>query len=64
MSCRIASTLGPLAEQSMRQSLIMSLGTPAIFFERPLSLVFMLLALLLFALPLIKKLLAIRSAAR
>ena len=60
----LAIVLGPLAEQSMRQSLIMALGSPVIFFERPLSLVFMVLALLLFSLPLIKKMLARRSATR
>jgi len=60
----LAIVLGPLAEQSMRQSLIMAQGSPAIFFERPLSLIFMLFAVLLFSLPLIKKLLARRSATK
>ena len=34
----LALVLGPLAEQSLRQSLIISQGSPAIFVERPVSL--------------------------
>jgi putative tricarboxylic transport membrane protein len=34
----LALVLGPLAEQSLRQSLTISQGSPAIFLERPLSL--------------------------
>jgi len=51
----LAIVLGPLAEKSMRQSLIISHGSPAIFVERPLSAVFMALALVLFLLPLLRR---------
>ncbi|MCZ6533379.1 MAG: tripartite tricarboxylate transporter permease [SAR324 cluster bacterium] len=57
----LAIVLGPLAEQSMRQSLIMALGSPVIFFERPLSLMFMIFAVMLFILPRAKKLFAVRN---
>jgi putative tricarboxylic transport membrane protein len=50
----LAIVLGPLAEKSMRQSLIMAQGSPAIFIERPLSLLFLILAIVLFVLPLAK----------
>ena len=60
----LAIVLGPLAEQSMRQSLIMALGSPVIFFERPLSLTFMIFAMVLFVMPLAKRAYQNRSAAR
>ncbi|MCP5151424.1 MAG: tripartite tricarboxylate transporter permease [Chromatiales bacterium] len=47
----LAIVLGPLAESSMRQSLMMSHGSPLIFFERPLSGTIMVIALVLFVLP-------------
>jgi putative tricarboxylic transport membrane protein len=50
----LAIVLGPLAERSLRQSLIGSHGSPLVFFERPLSLFFMVCSVILFALPLIK----------
>ena len=50
----LAIVLGPLAEKSMRQSLIMAQGSPMIFFERPFSLTFIILACLLFLYPLVK----------
>ena len=50
----LAIVLGPLAETSMRQSLIIGHGSPAIFFTRPISGPIMVAALILFALPLIK----------
>ena len=50
----LALVLGPLAETSMRQSLVMNLGSPTIFFERPLSLTIIILAIVLFLLPLFK----------
>ncbi len=50
----LAIVLGPLAEKSMRQSLIMAQGSPMIFFERPFSLTFIVLACLLFLYPLVK----------
>ncbi len=51
----LAIVLGPLAEQSMRQSLIMAQGSFGIFFERPLSLSFVIFAIILFVLPFVKK---------
>jgi putative tricarboxylic transport membrane protein len=53
----VALVLGDLTEQALRQSLIMSQGSPTIFFTRPISLVFILGSLLLFALPLLRTLL-------
>lgn len=50
----LAIVLGPLAERSMRQSLIGSHGSWGVFFERPLSLTFMLFSLVLFLIPLLK----------
>lgn len=50
----LAIVLGPLAETSMRQSLIMNQGSPTIFLERPLSLSIIILAIVLFLLPLFK----------
>lgn len=49
----LAIVLGPLAERSLRQSLLSSQGDPMTFFDRPLSLIFMIGALLLFLYPLI-----------
>ncbi len=51
----LAIVLGPLAETSMRQSLLMNQGSPTIFFERPLSLTIIVLTIILFLLPLFKK---------
>jgi putative tricarboxylic transport membrane protein len=50
----LAIVLGPLAETSMRQSLLMSHGTFSIFFERPVAGPIMVVAIVLFLLPLIK----------
>ena len=50
----LAIVLGPLAETSMRQSLLMSHGTFSIFFERPVAGPIMVVAVVLFLLPLIK----------
>ncbi len=52
----LAIVLGPLAETSMRQSLLMSHGEFGIFFSRPISGPIMLVAILLFLLPLLKML--------
>ncbi len=49
----LAIVLGPLAERSFRQSVLGSQGDPMIFFERPISGAFMLIALLLFLYPII-----------
>ncbi|MEX0766123.1 MAG: tripartite tricarboxylate transporter permease, partial [bacterium] len=47
----VALVLGDLAEQALRQSLIMSQGSGAIFFNRPIALTFVLAAAFLFLLP-------------
>jgi len=47
----LAIVLGPLAESSMRQSLLINHGNPMIFFERPISGPIMLLAMRLFLVP-------------
>ena len=52
----LAIVLGPLAETSMRQSLLISDGSFMIFFTRPISGPIMLVAIGLFLLPLIKRL--------
>ena len=49
----LAMVLGDLMEQAMRQSLIMSNGSPDIFFLRPISLLTVLCALALLLLPLV-----------
>jgi putative tricarboxylic transport membrane protein len=61
----LALVLGPLTERSLRQSLIGSHGSPLVFLERPLSLTFLVLAVLLFVYPLIKaRIDAMRRAGR
>ncbi len=50
----LAIVLGPLAETSMRQSLIIGHGSMSIFFERPISAAIMICALILLLLPLFK----------
>jgi putative tricarboxylic transport membrane protein len=47
----LALVLGDMAESALRQSLIMSGGSPAIFFTRPISGAIMWFAVFLFALP-------------
>ena len=56
----LAIVLGPLAEPALRQSLIGSHGDMLIFFQRPISGSIMVVAIILFVLPLIK---AIRGRA-
>ena len=41
----LAFILGPMLERSLRQSLILSHGSPAIFFSRPISLILLLFAI-------------------
>jgi putative tricarboxylic transport membrane protein len=53
----LAIVLGPLAESSLRQSLLSSQGDALIFFQRPISLTCMMLALALILYPVILKLL-------
>ncbi len=48
----LAIVLGPLAEPAMRQSLIMSHGSIAIFFNRPIAGVIMIVAIVMFLWPL------------
>ncbi|MBL10361.1 MAG: tricarboxylate transporter [Acidiferrobacteraceae bacterium] len=52
----LAIVLGPLAETSMRQSLLISDGSFGVFFARPISGPIMVIAILLLLLPLIRKL--------
>ena len=52
----LAIVLGPLAERSLRQSLLASQGDPLIFVERPISATCMFLALVLVAIPLARRL--------
>jgi len=49
----LALVLGDLAENALRQSLIMSQGSPFIFFRRPIAGAITLVAVFLFALPVI-----------
>ena len=51
----LAIVLGPLAERSMRQSLLASQGDFTTFFTRPISGTCMLIALLLVCYPLFQK---------
>ncbi|MBI3079259.1 MAG: tripartite tricarboxylate transporter permease [Deltaproteobacteria bacterium] len=50
----IALVLGDMTEEALRQSLIMSDGSFAIFFTRPIAAVFIVVTLLLFSLPALK----------
>ncbi|MCB1505783.1 MAG: tripartite tricarboxylate transporter permease [Hyphomicrobiaceae bacterium] len=50
----LAIVLGPLAEDSFRQTMIADLGDWTVFFTRPLSGIIMAFAVLLFAAPLLK----------
>ncbi|GEL78561.1 tripartite tricarboxylate transporter permease [Tenuibacillus multivorans] len=51
----LAIILGPMAEDSFRQSMIMSRGDYSIFFTRPLALTFFILAILFLVYPVIKR---------
>jgi putative tricarboxylic transport membrane protein len=63
----LALVLGDMAESAMRQSLIMSQGSPWIFFRPPVALPIMVVALFIFFWPYIsmlkKKFLPKKSAA-
>jgi putative tricarboxylic transport membrane protein len=50
----LALVLGRLAENSLRQSLMISGGDPTIFFTRPISLLFMALAILAYLTPIFR----------
>jgi putative tricarboxylic transport membrane protein len=49
----LALVLGPMFEESLRQSLIMSRGSLAVFFTRPISAVLVVISLALLISPLI-----------
>ncbi|TDL81151.1 tripartite tricarboxylate transporter permease [Palleronia sediminis] len=51
----LAIVLGPIAEPTLRQSLLLSSGDPTIFFTRPVAGPITIIALILIFLPLIKK---------
>jgi putative tricarboxylic transport membrane protein len=51
----LAYVLGPMLERALRQSLILSNGSPAIFFNRPISAVILAVAVLSLMAPLLKK---------
>ena len=57
----LAIVLGPLAETSMRQSLLIAQGSPMIFVERPIAAAIMACALILLFLPLAKFIFAKRN---
>lgn len=50
----LAIVLGPLAETSLRQSLLISQGSFGLFFERPIAAVIMVIAIVLLLLPAIR----------
>ncbi len=52
----VALVLGDMTEQAFRQSLIMGHGSPAIFLTRPIAAVFILAAILVFAVPFLRTL--------
>ncbi len=58
----IAIVLGPLVEQNLRRSLIISEGTASIFFTRPISLVFLALSIFIVIYPLFKRLIKTMKA--
>ncbi len=51
----LALVLGPLLENSLRRSLMISDGNPAIFFTRPISAVFLVVALVFLVSPFFKR---------
>jgi putative tricarboxylic transport membrane protein len=51
----LALVLGPMMELNFRQSLAMGDGRLAFFFERPISAIIMIIALLLLVMPLIRR---------
>ena len=59
----LAIVLGPLAERSLRQSLLSSQGDPSIFFTRPISLACILIATALVLVPVYQKIKRRKAAA-
>ena len=51
----IALVLGPMAEQSFRQALVISAGSPWVFFSHPISVTMLLLAAMTLILPRLKR---------
>lgn len=51
----LALVLGPMLEEAFRQSLMLSAGSFAIFFSRPISLIFLIIAALLLVIPVFAK---------
>jgi putative tricarboxylic transport membrane protein len=51
----LAIVLGPIAEPTLRQSLLLSSGDPTIFFTRPIAAPIMVIAILLILLPALKQ---------
>jgi putative tricarboxylic transport membrane protein len=47
----LAIVLGPIAEPTLRQSLLLSSGDPSIFFTRPIAAPIMVVAIILLLLP-------------
>ncbi len=60
----LAIVLGPLAERSLRQSLLASQGDPLVFLERPISAICIALAVALMLYPVINGMLKRRRAAQ
>jgi TctA family transporter len=54
--------LGPFLEENLRRSLIVSYGSPTIFIEQPLSLIFLLMAAAMILLPLVPRIRKHREA--
>jgi putative tricarboxylic transport membrane protein len=50
----LAFVLGGILERSLRQSLLISLGSPLIFFTRPISAALLILAIVLLAIPTVR----------
>ncbi|HLF12064.1 MAG TPA: hypothetical protein VJA26_12695, partial [Gammaproteobacteria bacterium] len=43
----LAMVLGPLMEENLRRALLISRGDPSVFFTRPISLAFMIVAVII-----------------
>lgn len=58
----LAFVLGPMFEQSLRQGLIIGYGSPMVFLQSPISVAFLVLALIVFAAPMISRIFGGRRA--
>jgi putative tricarboxylic transport membrane protein len=58
----LALVLAPLLEESLRQSLLLSLGSPSIFIERPFSVALLVLLIVFLAMPFVLRAMARRKA--